>query len=65
MGTPPPDALLCLIDRFDQDRKVFLSGDYEEEQLSVAKTPHEQESIQRQIAAPDWQTDQMSIVEFV
>ena len=32
MGTPP-DALLRLIDRFDQDRKVFLSGDYKEEQL--------------------------------
>jgi hypothetical protein len=28
-----PDALLRLIDRFDQDRKVFLSGDYKEEQL--------------------------------
>ena len=28
MGTPP-DALLRLIDRFDQDRKVFLSGDYQ------------------------------------
>jgi len=32
VGTPP-DALLRLIDRFDQDRKVFLSGDYKEEQL--------------------------------
>ena len=28
-----PDALLRLVDRFDQDRKVFLSGDYKEEQL--------------------------------
>jgi hypothetical protein len=28
-----PDALLRFIDRFDQDRKVFLSGDYKEEQL--------------------------------
>jgi len=27
-----PDALLRLVDRFDQDRKVFLSGDYKEEQ---------------------------------
>jgi hypothetical protein len=59
MGTPPPDALLCLVDRFDQDRKVFLSGDYEGEQLSVAKTPHEQESIQRQIAATDRQIDNL------
>ena len=33
MSTPAPDALLRLIDRFDQDRKVFLSGDYKEEQL--------------------------------
>jgi hypothetical protein len=35
MGTPAPDALLRLIDRFDQDRKVFLSGDYKEEQLRL------------------------------
>ena len=28
-----PDALLRLVDRFDQNRKVFLSGDYKEEQL--------------------------------
>jgi len=33
MGTPAPDALLRLIDRFDQDRKVFVSPDYKEEQL--------------------------------
>jgi hypothetical protein len=33
MGTPAPDVLLRLIDRFDSDRKVFLSGDYKEEQL--------------------------------
>jgi predicted type IV restriction endonuclease len=32
VGTPP-DALLRLIERFDQDRKVFLSDDYKEEQL--------------------------------
>jgi hypothetical protein len=35
MGTPAPDALLRLIERFDQDRKVFLSGDYKEEQLRL------------------------------
>ena len=34
MGTPP-DALLRLVVRFDQDRKVFLSGDYKEEQLCL------------------------------
>jgi hypothetical protein len=32
VGTPL-DALRRLIDRFDQDRKVFLSPDYNEEQL--------------------------------
>jgi len=32
MGNPP-DALLRLVHRFDQDRKVFLSADYKEEQL--------------------------------
>jgi hypothetical protein len=29
MGTPAPDAVKRLIDRFDQDRKVFQSGDYQ------------------------------------
>ncbi len=33
MGTPAPDAVKRLVDRFDQDRKVFLSADYKEEQL--------------------------------
>jgi len=33
MSTPAPDAVKRLVDRFDQDRKVFLSGDYKEEQL--------------------------------
>ena len=33
MGTLPPDAVKRLVDRFDQDRKVFLSPDYKEEQL--------------------------------
>ena len=28
-----PDAVKRLVDRFDQDRKVFLSDDYKEEQL--------------------------------
>jgi len=45
MGTPAPDAVKRLVDlsacghaqagRFDQDRKVFLSGDYKEEQLRL------------------------------
>jgi hypothetical protein len=35
VGTPP-DALLRLVDRFSQDYKVFLLGDYKEEQLRAA-----------------------------
>ena len=35
MSTPAPDAVRRLIDRFEQDRKVFLSGDYKEEQLRL------------------------------
>jgi hypothetical protein len=57
MGTPAPDAVKRLVDRFDQDRKVLLSGDYEEEQFSKAQTPHERESRQRQIAVTDRQID--------
>jgi hypothetical protein len=30
-----PDAVKRLVDRFDQDRKVFLSPDYKEEQLRL------------------------------
>ena len=33
MGMPAPDAVKRLVDHFDQDRKVFQSGDYKEEQL--------------------------------
>jgi hypothetical protein len=33
MGTPAPDAVTRLVDRFDRDRKVFQSLDYREEQL--------------------------------
>jgi hypothetical protein len=33
MGMPAPDSVKRLVDRFDPDRKVFLSGDYKEEQL--------------------------------
>ena len=33
MGAPAPDAVKRLVDRFDQNRKVLLSGDYKEEQL--------------------------------
>jgi hypothetical protein len=53
MGTPASDAVKRLVNRFDQDRKVFLSGDYKEEQLRKAKIPNQRESIQRHIAATD------------
>ena len=33
MGKPAPDAVKRLVDHFGQDRKVFLSSDYKEEQL--------------------------------
>ena len=33
MGATAPDSVKRLVDRFNQDRKVFLSGDYKEEQL--------------------------------
>jgi hypothetical protein len=53
MSTPAPDAVKRLVDQFDQGRKVFLSGDCKEEHSSKAETPHEQESVQRHIAATD------------
>jgi hypothetical protein len=33
VGTPAPDPVKRLVDHFDQDRKVFLSGDFKEEQV--------------------------------
>jgi hypothetical protein len=33
VGIPAPDTVRRLVDRFDQDRKIFLSPDYKEEQL--------------------------------
>jgi hypothetical protein len=36
MGTAAPDSVKRLLDHFDQGRKVFLSGDYKEEQLRAA-----------------------------
>ena len=65
MGTAP-DAIKRLVDARDMtemsdisdrvpspDRKVFLSCGYTEEQLPKTTTPHEQESLQRQIAVTD------------
>jgi hypothetical protein len=39
MGTPAPDDVKRLVDRFDLSRKVFLSGDYKEEQLRAPCPP--------------------------
>jgi len=50
MGTPAPDALLRLVDRFDLGRKVFLSGDYKEEQLRA-------EFLNPFFTALGWDTD--------
>ncbi len=33
MGASAPDSVKRLVDHFDQNRKVFLSPDYKEEQL--------------------------------
>jgi hypothetical protein len=33
MSTPAPDSVKRPVDRIDLDRKIFLSGDYKEEQL--------------------------------
>jgi hypothetical protein len=35
MGTPAPDAINRLVDHSDQNRKVFQSGEYKEEQLRM------------------------------
>ena len=35
----PLDAVLRLVDRLSQDHKVFLSGDYKEEQLRAEEEP--------------------------
>jgi hypothetical protein len=57
MAAPTP--VTDLVERFDRDRKVFLSPDYKGEQLPNAKTPHEQESLKRTIAATDRQMDEL------
>ena len=59
MGTAP-DAVKRLVDRFDLGRKVVLSGDYRRRRLCEAKMPHEQESLQRQVAATDKQIDTLA-----
>ena len=35
MGTSAPTPVVALVERFERDRKVFLSSDYEEEQLRL------------------------------
>ena len=49
MGTAS-DAVKRLVDRFDQDREVFLSGDYKKEQLRA-------EFLNPFFAALDWDMD--------
>jgi hypothetical protein len=39
MGTSPPKPVVELVERFERDRKVFLSPDYKEEQLRVSSGP--------------------------
>ncbi len=39
MSTPAPDSVKRLVDRFDQNRKVFLSGACKKEQPPKAVTP--------------------------
>jgi hypothetical protein len=39
MGTTPPKLVVDLVERFDRDRKVFLSPDYKEEQLRASSGP--------------------------
>ncbi|MBN2466382.1 hypothetical protein JXD38_12250 [candidate division WOR-3 bacterium] len=39
MGTTPPKPVVELVERFERDRKVFLSPDYKEEQLRVSSGP--------------------------
>jgi hypothetical protein len=42
MGTAL-DAIKRLVDRFDQNRKVFLSSDHEEEQIRLTTAGHQAE----------------------
>jgi predicted type IV restriction endonuclease len=35
MGASPPKPVADLVERFERDRKVFLSPDYKEEQLRL------------------------------
>jgi hypothetical protein len=73
MGTSPPQPVVARktgtvpdcgrvraagdCPEFSAARKVFLSPDRKEGRLPKAKTPHEQESLKRTIAATDQQID--------
>jgi len=59
MAAPAPDAVKRLIDCFDQDRKVFQSPGFIEEQIPKASTPHEQEFLQQAIDTADKQVDML------
>ena len=39
MGTSAPKPVVELVERFERNRKVFLSRDYKEEQLRVSSGP--------------------------
>ncbi len=62
MGASAPKQVIDLVERFERDRKVFQSPDYKEGQLPKAKTPHEQESLKRTIAATDKAIDALAHV---
>lgn len=57
MGTSPPRPVAELAERFERDRSFSLSPDCTAEPSPKAKTPHEQESLNRAIAATDTQMD--------
>jgi hypothetical protein len=39
MGASPPALVADLVERFERDRKAFLSPDYKEEQLRLLTEP--------------------------
>jgi hypothetical protein len=55
MGANAPKQVSDIVERFERDRKVFLSRG--PEQAPSPKTPNEQESLRRTIAATACQID--------
>ncbi len=54
----PPQQLIELVERFDRNKDSYTF-----KQLPQAKTPHDKESLQRQITTTDHQIDQL-VYEF-